>query len=81
MHNGKMLTMLTKKTVDLQAKAMFELYKAMPGRTRRQVKKLILESELSFADNDLTELSTKAMDEVWNTEENEGWDTFFVENK
>lgn len=73
--------MITKNKITRQAKAVLDLYNTLPKETRVEIKKMILEDELSFEEveksSDLTELSEKSLEELWDTPENEHWDEFF----
>ncbi|MDZ7757412.1 hypothetical protein [Rhodohalobacter sp.] len=73
--------MITKNKISRQAKAVLDLYNTLPKETRVEIKKMILEDELSFEEveksSDLTELSEKSLEELWDTPENEHWDEFF----
>ena len=73
--------MITKNKTDRQAKALLELYKTLPEKTRMQIKKMILENEVSFEEGEglaeLTDLSEQSLEELWDNPENEHWDEFF----
>lgn len=73
--------MITKNNVNRQAKALLELYKTLPEKTRTEIKKLILEDEISFEEMEessgLTQLSEGSLEELWDNPENEHWDEFF----
>jgi len=73
--------MITKNKTDRQAKALLELYKTLPEKTRMQIKKMILEDEVSFEEGEglaeLTDLSEQSLEELWDNPENEHWDEFF----
>ncbi len=73
--------MITKNKINRQAKALLELYKTLPEKTRKEIKKLILEDELSFDDveesSGLTQLSEESVKELWDNPVNEHWDEFF----
>jgi hypothetical protein len=73
--------MITKNKINHQARALLELYKTLPEKTRKEIKRLILEDEISFEDAEessgLTHLSEKSLEELWDNQENEHWDEFF----
>jgi hypothetical protein len=73
--------MITKNKSNRQAKALLELYRTLPEETRVEVKKLILEDEISFDEvqesSELTYLSNKSVEVLWDNQENEHWDEFF----
>ncbi|MGF1671415.1 MAG: hypothetical protein ACFCU6_13280 [Balneolaceae bacterium] len=73
--------MITKNKINRQAKALLELYKTLPEKTRMEIKKMILEDEISFEEieksSELSQLSEKSIEELWDTPENEHWDEFF----
>lgn len=73
--------MITKNKINRQAKALLELYKTLPEKTRMEIKRLILEDEIAFEEveesSGLTHLSEKSLEELWDNPENEHWDEFF----
>ena len=73
--------MITKNKTNLQVKALLELYKTLPDKTRMEIKKLILEDEISFEGvedpSELSQLSEKSLEELWDNTENDQWDRFF----
>jgi hypothetical protein len=73
--------MITKNKINRQAKAVIELYKTLPEKTRMEIKKMILEEEISFEEieesSELSQLSEKSIEELWDNPENEHWDEFF----
>ncbi len=73
--------MITNNKINRQAKALLELYKTLPEKTRLEIKKLILEDDISFEEMEessgLTQLSEESLKELWNNQENEHWDEFF----
>ncbi|GEM_PF-1806457 len=73
--------MITKNKINRQAKALLELYKTLPEKTRLEIKKLILEDDISFEEMEessgLTKLSEESLKELWDNPENEHWDEFF----
>jgi len=73
--------MITKNKINRQAKAVIELYKTLPEKTRMEIKKMILEDEISFEEieesSELSQLSEKSIEELWDNPENEHWDEFF----
>jgi len=75
--------MITKDKINRQAKALLELYKTLPQKTRKEIRKMILEEEIVFEEaessSELAHLSDKSFGEVWDNSENEHWDEFFKE--
>jgi len=73
--------MITKNKINRQAKALFELYKTLPEKTRIEIKKMILEDEISFEEveesSKLSQLSEKSLEELRDNPENEHWYEFF----
>ena len=47
--------MITKNKINRQAKALLKLYKTLPKKTRMEIKKMRLEDEISFEENDTNE--------------------------
>jgi len=71
--------MIPKNKINRQAKAVLELYKTLPEKTRMEIKKLILEDEISFEESSgLTKLSEGSLEELWENPENEHWDEFLT---
>lgn len=75
--------MITRNKFNRQAKAVLELYKTLPEKTRMEIKKLILEDEISFEEvgesSELSNMSEKSLDELWSSPKEDLWDDFFKE--
>lgn len=73
--------MISKDNKNRQAKALVDLYKTLPQKTRREIRKMILKEEIAFEEDEssseLAHLSDKSFGEVWENPENEHWDEFF----
>jgi len=73
--------MITKNKINRQAKALLELYKTLPEKTRLEIKKLILEDDISFEEMEesfeLAQISEESLKELWDNQENDHWDEFF----
>lgn len=60
-----------------QAKAVYDLYKALPQQVQNEVRKLIAETESDkMSVKGLSDMANDSFSEIWDSPENEHWDEF-----
>lgn len=69
--------------ISRQAKAFFELYRSMPKKVQKKLKKMILEQDVEYQTSEHTnfsKISEPSLKDIWDTPENDHWDDF-LDNK